>query len=88
MRVVQVWISGRVQGVGYRFATQQQALRLGISGWVRNLPDGRVQAVFAGPSDAVEKMLAWCQQGPPAAQVTSVVAEPYLEPVAPGFVIR
>ncbi|MEN9208187.1 MAG: acylphosphatase [Gloeomargarita sp. GMQP_bins_120] len=88
MRVVQVWISGRVQGVGYRAATRQQALRLGLSGWVRNLPDGRVEAVFAGPAEAVDKMIAWCHQGPPAAQVTSVLVEPYTGPMPVGFTVR
>ncbi|MCS6782350.1 MAG: acylphosphatase [Gloeomargarita sp. SKYBB_i_bin120] len=88
MQAVQVWISGRVQGVGFRAATRQQALQLGLDGWVQNLPDGRVWAVFAGASEAVETMLAWCHHGPPAAHVTSVVVEPYAAPVPPGFHVR
>jgi Acylphosphatases len=85
---VQVWISGRVQGVGYRMATRQQALALGLDGWVQNLPDGRVWAVFAGEAAAVQKMVDWCHQGPALAQVTEVVVAPYAEPVGRGFAIR
>jgi acylphosphatase len=73
-----VKISGQVQGVGYRFATQQQARNLGLSGWVRNLSDGRVEAVFEGQREVVEAMMQWCQHGPPAAQVDRVEVD--LEP--------
>jgi len=85
---VQVWISGRVQGVGYRMATRQQALALGVDGWVQNLPDGRVWAVLAGEEKAVQKLVDWCRQGPPLAQVTEVVVAPYPDPVGKGFEIR
>ncbi len=88
MQAVQVWISGRVQGVGYRLATRQQALALGVDGWVQNLPDGRVWAVLAGEEQAVQKLVDWCRQGPPLAQVTEVVVAPYPDPVGKGFVIR
>ncbi|MFQ4141789.1 acylphosphatase [Chlorogloeopsis sp. ULAP02] len=74
-----VFISGRVQGVGYRFATVDTASQLGLSGWVRNLPDGRVEAVFEGVREVVEEMIRWCHQGPPAAIVKDVVVE-YAEP--------
>jgi acylphosphatase len=74
-----LFISGRVQGVGYRFATVDTASQLGLSGWVRNLPDSRVEAVFEGVQEVVEEMIRWCHQGPPAAMVKDVVVE-YEEP--------
>ena len=67
-----VYIHGRVQGVGFRYATDRQARALGLAGWVRNLPDGRVEAEFEGPREALESMLAWCGQGPAMASVRSV----------------
>ena len=69
---VRVVISGRVQGVSFRWYTQQRALELGLSGWVRNLWDGRVEAIFEGDQSAVDQMLRWCRHGPPAAQVEDV----------------
>ncbi|MCT7950412.1 acylphosphatase [Ancylothrix sp. C2] len=65
-------ISGKVQGVGYRYYTAQQAKQLGITGWVKNLPDGRVEAIFEGNKQAITDMINWCHQGPPAAEVTEV----------------
>lgn len=65
-------IHGRVQGVFFRQSTQAAATRLGLTGWVRNLPDGSVEALAEGPADAVRELLAWCRQGPPAAEVSSV----------------
>lgn len=70
-----VFISGRVQGVGYRFSTRSQAKHLGIAGWVRNLPDRRVEAVFEGPAAAVEAMIRWCHRGPLDAAVTDVAVD-------------
>ena len=67
-----VLISGRVQGVSFRYYTYHEALRLGLSGWVRNLSDGRVEASFEGPKPAVEHMIAWCRVGPPASTVDDV----------------
>lgn len=67
-----VYISGRVQGVGYRQSTYAEATQLGLTGWVRNLPDGRVEAVFEGGSDLQNDMLRWCQTGPTFAHVTDV----------------
>lgn len=67
-----VWISGRVQGVFFRAHTAERARRLGVVGFVRNLPDGRVEAVFEGDAPAIEKMLTWCHQGPPRARVESM----------------
>lgn len=65
-------IHGRVQGVFFRQSTQAEAVRLGLTGWVRNRPDGSVEALAEGPADAVRELLAWCRQGPPAAEVSSV----------------
>jgi acylphosphatase len=70
-----VWIQGRVQGVSYRAYAQHEAVRLGLRGWVRNLPDRRVEAVFEGQRDHVDLMLQWCHRGSPLAQVTKVTVE-------------
>jgi acylphosphatase len=69
---LEVRISGRVQGVWFRASTREEALRRGLSGWVRNLPDGRVEAVFEGDRPALDAMLAWCRVGPPGARVAGV----------------
>jgi acylphosphatase len=74
-----VFITGRVQGVGYRFSTRDEANRLGINGWVRNLLDGRVEALFEGNKAAVEEIIKWCHKGPRAAVVKDVAVE-YEEP--------
>ena len=58
--------------MGFRYATYTQATQLGLAGWVRNLPDGRVEAFFAGETLALEQMLDWCQSGPRMATVTNV----------------
>ena len=67
-----VLVSGRVQGVGFRWYTRSKALELGLAGWVANLPDGRVEAWIEGESAALESMLAWLAHGPPSARVTNV----------------
>ncbi len=67
-----VRISGRVQGVSFRDATRQEAESLGLSGWVSNLPDGRVEALFEGESDSVRRMVRWCEEGPNQADVDDV----------------
>jgi acylphosphatase len=83
-----VLISGQVQGVGYRYATVDTASQLGLTGWVRNLPDKRVEAVFEGAQVVVEEMLRWCHSGPPAAVVKDVVVE-YEKPEGlRGFEVR
>lgn len=70
-----VFVSGTVQGVGYRYSTYNQAKHLGINGWVRNLPDGRVEAVFEGKKAEVEQILSWCHQGSRSAEVKNVAIE-------------
>jgi len=68
-----VVVTGRVQGVWFRDSMRREAERLGLAGWVRNLPDGNVEAAFEGPAEAVERLTDWCYHGPPGARVTSVV---------------
>jgi acylphosphatase len=70
-----VWITGIVQGVAFRYYTRRQAARLGLTGWVRNLRDGRVEAIFEGDEDRVENMLRWCREGPPGARVDDLKME-------------
>jgi acylphosphatase len=65
-------VHGRVQGVWFRGATERQARALGVSGWVRNRPDGTVEAVFEGAAGAVARAVAYCGQGPPGARVDRV----------------
>jgi acylphosphatase len=74
-----VVIDGRVQGVCFRLDTRRAALKRSVKGWVRNLPDGRVEAVFEGDESDVKSMMHWCDAGPPLARVgkVSVEWEPY-----------
>ena len=65
-------ISGRVQGVSYRAACREEADARGLTGWVRNLPDGGVEAAFEGAESAVKEMIEWCRRGPPLASVKDV----------------
>ena len=67
-----VRVSGQVQGVFFRDSTRQRAEELGLTGWVKNLPDGRVEAVFEGPSEKVREMVRWCEEGPRRASVENV----------------
>ena len=67
-----VRIAGQVQGVFFRDSTRQKAEELNLAGWVKNLPDGRVEAIFEGPPDEVKKMLRWCEEGPQQATVENV----------------
>jgi acylphosphatase len=79
-----VLIEGRVHGVFFRASTRDEARAWGLAGWVRNLADGRVEALFEGERPALEKMLAWCRQGPPYAYVDHLEVEwqPYLGDLA------
>lgn len=75
MKRLHVYVRGRVQGVFFRAVTRETARGMGLTGWVRNLPDGSVEAVFEGQDDRVDKMLAWCHQGPPSAHVEEVLVQ-------------
>ena len=88
MLTLHVFVAGQVQGVGYRDGLCAQALRHGVSGWVRNRRDGKVEAILQGEAAAVESVLAWARRGPPAARVTGVTTQPAtgeLDRRYPGF---
>ena len=70
-----LFISGRVQGVGYRASAADMAHLLKLGGWVRNLHDGRVEALFEGDRAVVEEMIRWCRQGSPAAVVEAIAVQ-------------
>ena len=72
MKAVQARITGRVQGVAFRWHTEEQARRLGVVGWVRNEPDGSVLVHAEGDEVAVNDLVAWCHHGPPSARVSNV----------------
>lgn len=81
-----ILVAGRVQGVGYRLSCAHVASRLGVDGYVRNLPDGRVEIVAAGDPEQVERLVSWCRIGPPAARVSAVsVTDEPADPPAAGF---
>ncbi|SFJ78467.1 acylphosphatase [Methylophaga sulfidovorans] len=82
-------VSGRVQGVSYRYSAQQQAHKLGLTGWVRNLADGRVELLIQGETQQLEDMLKWANQGPRFAKVTSLeVSEQIPDSTITDFKIR
>jgi acylphosphatase len=84
----QVIVHGAVQGVFFRVEARDRARSLGLGGWVRNLPDGSVEAAFEGEEDQVESMLGWCARGPAGAQVDDVQVT-WVEPEGEGgFAIR
>jgi acylphosphatase len=81
-------IRGGVQGVGFRFETRARAQSLGLSGWVRNLPDGSVEAAFEGDPERVESMIEWCRRGPHGARVDDIEVS-WEEPTGEtGFAVR
>jgi len=83
-----VQVRGRVQGVFFRAEARARAESLGVAGWIRNLPDGRVEAVFEGEDEHVESMVEWCRRGPAGAKVEEVDVERQ-EPVGEtGFRVR
>ncbi len=69
---VHVIITGSVQGVWFRANTRQKAEQLGVTGWVRNTPDGNVEAIFEGEENCVKEMVEWCHRGPPQAKIENV----------------
>lgn len=73
---VRLIIKGRVQGVWFRDSTRREAARLGVFGWVKNRPDGHVEALMEGPEDKVKLLVDWCHHGPPNAHVSSVDETP------------
>jgi acylphosphatase len=79
LKRLHVYIRGRVQGVFFRAETERTAKSHGLTGWVRNMADGRVEALFEGRDEDIDAMLKWCHSGPPAARVDEVLkeAEPY-----------
>ncbi len=88
MKRAHVRVHGSVQGVFFRVETRDRARSLGVSGWVRNLRDGAVEAVFEGPEERVESMVEWCRRGPPGAQVASVDVD-WEDPAREeGFAVR
>jgi acylphosphatase len=85
MTSIRVILRGRVQGVGFRDWLVRQANRAALDGWVRNRPDGTVEALLAGPADAVAAVLSACRRGPPLARVDEVIEELAEAPEEPGF---
>jgi len=83
-----VLISGQVQGVNFRAACQRMAWQRGVTGWVRNLDDGRVEAVFEGPAEDVRHLLDWARHGPRLAVVTGLAVHAERPEALGSFVIR
>jgi acylphosphatase len=83
-------VTGRVQGVWYRASMRREAEALGLDGWVRNRPDGAVEAEATGTPDAIDRLIAWARVGPPAARVADVRVEraAVATPPGGGFVVR
>ena len=89
MRCVRILVSGRVQGVGFRYFVAGEARALGLTGFVRNLPDGRVEAVATGAPERIEALAAACRRGPPASRVDALeISEGPDAPAATTFEIR
>ena len=75
MKICRIFISGFVQGVGFRQFVKQNALKLGLTGWVKNLKDNRVEAAFQGSKEQIEKIIAICEKGPFLSEVKDVVVD-------------
>lgn len=75
MRRAHLFTFGRVQGVTFRTSTRREAKRRNLKGWVKNLRDGRVEAVFEGPEEKIQELIEWCHKGPSAARVENVEVE-------------
>ena len=89
MRAITGTVSGRVQGVGFRWSARREAVLIGVAGWVRNLPDGRVEVFAQGPNDAVARFEAWLRSGPVGARVVDVsLHDAPPETAMEGFAIR
>lgn len=80
-KTVHVYIRGKVQGVWFRANTKEQAENLNVQGWVRNMNDGRVEALFEGDTEQVNELIEWCHHGPPMATVKDVSVQELKEPV-------
>ncbi|MBF0425144.1 MAG: acylphosphatase [Magnetococcales bacterium] len=85
-----VRVHGRVQGVGFRESTREEADQLGVTGWVRNDSDGSVEAIFCGTPGLVDTMVAWCRKGPPLARVLrlDIQDHPVPDPFPTRFAVR
>lgn len=83
-----VVVEGRVQGVWFREACREQAVALGVAGWVRNLADGTVEGVFEGPPATVERLVTWCRTGPSRARVDRVATSEEIPVGDAGFRVR
>jgi len=82
---VRCYVAGRVQGVFFRASTREQAQNLGVAGYARNLPDGRVEVLACGPASAVDRLRDWLRDGPPSARVTGVACETAAQQDISGF---
>jgi acylphosphatase len=81
-------IKGKVQGVCYRASARETALGLSLTGWIKNTPQGHVEAFATGTPEALQQFIDWCHQGPPDAVVTDIVIEPMPDTSFPDFSIR
>ena len=79
---------GRVQGVFYRASTKEKADTLGLSGWVRNLPNGDVEILACGSQEKVDQLIKWCWDGPPASQVTHVIISEEEDSIQGSFQVK